>query len=106
MRTYLLGVDSHEIPKVVPAHKELCGFFKFLQVYSLTGQYPSPCIIEEIDGISIDIQPSTLDYNHFVEICATYGRSAAVEPRVDSLPDLINLNLLLICDHVVIEPLP
>ena len=88
------------------SHKELGGFFKFLQVYSLAGQYPSPSIIKQLDGISIDIQPSTLDYYHFVEIRATYGRSAAVKPRVDSLPDLIDLYLLLISEHVVIESLP
>jgi hypothetical protein len=61
INTYLLGVDSHEIPKVVPTDKELGSFFKLLQVYSLTGQNPGPRIIEELDGISIDIQPSTFD---------------------------------------------
>ena len=55
INTYLLGVDSHEIPKVVPTDKELGSFFKFLQVYSLTGQHPSTGIIEKLDRISIEI---------------------------------------------------
>jgi hypothetical protein len=61
INTYLLWVDSHEIPKVVPTDKELGGLFKFLQVYTLTGQNPGARIIEKLDRISIDIQPSTLD---------------------------------------------
>ena len=60
INTYLLGVDSHEIPKVVPTDKELGGLFKFLQVYSLTWQNPSTGVVEQLDRISIDIQPSTL----------------------------------------------